>query len=203
MVPCPTHGMVYSALGLQPFFMDGYHMAEDKKEPWLNYLALTTVILAVCATFSTFKGGGYSTQRILNQGQASDMWAQYQAKSIKGYIYQMNKEKLELDLKALGAKAPAEIADAYNKKIDAYGKEILRYEDDKKSISDKAKAFEAARDNAQARGGIFGLAIIYLQVAILLCSIAALMKKKPLWMLGSAVGLVGVVYFLDGFFLFF
>ncbi len=29
-------------------------MAEEKKEGWLNYLALTTVILAVCATLSTF-----------------------------------------------------------------------------------------------------------------------------------------------------
>jgi hypothetical protein len=28
-------------------------MAEEKKEKWLNYLALTTVILAVCATLST------------------------------------------------------------------------------------------------------------------------------------------------------
>ena len=30
-------------------------MADNKKEPWLNYLALSTVILAVCATLSTFK----------------------------------------------------------------------------------------------------------------------------------------------------
>ncbi len=29
-------------------------MAEEKKEPWLNYLALATVILAGCATLSTF-----------------------------------------------------------------------------------------------------------------------------------------------------
>ena len=28
---------------------------EDKKDPWLNYLALTTVIFAVCATLSTFR----------------------------------------------------------------------------------------------------------------------------------------------------
>ena len=38
-------------------------MAEEKKEPWLNYLALTTVIFAVCATRSTFKEGGFSKQR--------------------------------------------------------------------------------------------------------------------------------------------
>ena len=33
-------------------------MTEDRKEPWLNYLALTTVVIAVCATLATFKGGG-------------------------------------------------------------------------------------------------------------------------------------------------
>jgi len=31
-------------------------MAEEKKDSWLNYLALETVILAVCATLSTLKG---------------------------------------------------------------------------------------------------------------------------------------------------
>jgi Domain of unknown function (DUF4337) len=58
-------------------------MAEEKKEAWLNYLALMTVIFAVCATLSTFKGGGYSTRSVMSQSQASDEWAFYQSKSIK------------------------------------------------------------------------------------------------------------------------
>jgi hypothetical protein len=29
-----------------------------------------------------------------------------------------------------------------------------------------------------------------------------LMKKKPLWFLSMAVGLAGIVYFINGFFLF-
>ena len=48
----------------------GEPMADEKKEPWLNFLALTTVILAVCATFSTFKGGGYSVQAQFNNDEA-------------------------------------------------------------------------------------------------------------------------------------
>ena len=180
----------------------GGSMAEEKKEPWLNFLALTTVILAVCATFSTFKGGGYSTQRILKQSEASDTWAQYQSKSIKGYIYQANKEKLELDLKAMGPKASGEVSGLYTQKIEAYGKEITRYEKEKKEISDKARALETIRDEAQRHGGVFGKAIIALQIAILLCSIAALMKKKPLWVLGSIIGALGIAYFVNGFFLF-
>ena len=50
----------------------------DTKEPLMDYLALTTVILAVCATLSTFKGGGYSTHSVISQAQASDQWAYFQ-----------------------------------------------------------------------------------------------------------------------------
>ena len=74
-------------------------MAEEKKEPWLNYLALTTVIFAVCATLSTFKGGNYSTRSVLSQAQASDQWAFFQAKSIKENVYRLQLEKIQLDAK--------------------------------------------------------------------------------------------------------
>ena len=44
-------------------------MAEEKKEQWLNYLALTTVIFAVCATLATFKGGsGYQPASLFTSG---------------------------------------------------------------------------------------------------------------------------------------
>jgi hypothetical protein len=41
------------------------------------------------------------------------------------------------------------------------------------------------------------------QWSILLSSIAALLKKQQIWWLGLAVGVVGVVYLANGFFLFF
>ncbi len=178
-------------------------MADDRKEPWLNYLALTTVLLAVCATLSTFKGGGYSTRSLLSQTQASDQWAFYQAKSIKGYIYDMNRGQLQLDLKALGPKPPADLKADYEKKIEDYGNKIATYDTEKKQIEAEARKLEGAREEAKKHSQGFGLAVIFLQISILLCSIAALMKKKPLWLLGSALGLVGIIYFFNGFFLFF
>ena len=73
-------------------------MTDEKKEPWLDWLALTTVILAVCATLSTFKGGSYSTRSVLSQTKAANQWAYYPAKSLKGYLYEIQKEELELGL---------------------------------------------------------------------------------------------------------
>jgi hypothetical protein len=44
--------------------------------------------------------------------------------------------------------------------------------------------------------------VIFLQIAILLSSIAALMKKKPVWFLGLITGAFGLFYFANGFWLF-
>ena len=177
-------------------------MAEEKKEPWLNYLALTTVVLAVCATLSTLKGGGFSTRSVVAQAQASDQWAYYQSKSIKGYIYDIQRENLELESKTLKGGASKSLAGEYGKKIAAYKEKTDRYEKEKEEIKQKAEGLEKVRDEAAKHSGAFGLAAMFLQIAILLSSIAALMKRKPFWFIGLAAGCVGLLYFFNGFFLF-
>jgi hypothetical protein len=177
-------------------------MAEEKKEPWLNYLALTTIIFAVCATLSTLKGGGYGSRAIMSQSQASDQWSYYQAKSIKGYVYDLQKEKFEMDLRAQKTGAARSVSAEYQKKIDGYAEKIKKYDDEKTEIKKKAEDLEKVRDDAQKHSGAFGLAAMFLQIAILLSSIAALMKKKYFWFLGMASGCAGLLYFFNGFFLF-
>lgn len=174
-------------------------MSDEKKEKWLNYLALSTVIFAVCATLSTFKGGNYSTRSILSQTQASDQWSYYQAKSIKSYIYDIQKEKMELELKTEGPKAPKQVSDEYEKKIDSYTQKVKKYDEEKKEIEAKAKELESRRDEAQKHSQAFGMAVIFLQIAILLSSIAALLKKKIVWLIGVGAGVLGLVYFANGF----
>lgn len=178
-------------------------MAEETKEKWLNYLALTTVIFAVCATLSTFKGGGYSTRSVLAQSQAANQWAYFQAKSIKSYIYENQKDSMEFELKKERARGSKAIAADYEKKITAHNQEIKRYAGEKVVISKEAKQWESIRDEAQKHSQVFGLAVIFLQIAILLSSIAALLKKKYVWVLGLGTGVVGVAYFINGFLLIF
>jgi hypothetical protein len=174
-------------------------MAEENKERWLNYLSFTTVLIAVCATLSTFKGGGYSTKSLLSQNKASDQWAFYQSKSLKSYLYEIQEENLESELARVGDKPDVtglkERISSYKKKVDKYAKE-------KEDISNKAKAFEATRDECKLHSDAFGLAVIFLQISILLSSISALVKKKPIWYCSIALGIAGVFYFLNGFWLF-
>jgi Skp family chaperone for outer membrane proteins len=173
-------------------------MADEKKEPWLNYLALTAVILAVCATLATFKGGGYSTRSVLSQAQASDQWAYYQAKSVKSNLYEIQRDQILRDAEDA---APAR-AEKLRKAADDYTRKMAKYDAEKEQISAEAKRLETVKTEAQKHSAAFGIAVIFLQIAILLSSISALLKKPPVWMLGVAVGIVGILYFLSGFFLF-
>lgn len=174
-------------------------MADEKKEPWLNWLALTTVLLAACATFATFKGGSFSTKSLLAQTQASDQWAFFQSKSLKGYLSEMERDMMRLQL---GLSSASNAAATWQPRLDDLEKRIKRYEEERKKIEAEAHGLEKQRDANALHGRAFGVAVIYLQLAILLSSVAALLKKKPVWLLGLALGAVGIVYFLNGFYLF-
>ena len=175
-------------------------MSDEKKEPWLNYLAITTVILAVFATLATYNGGKYSTRSVVDQNQASDQWSYYQAKSIKGYLYEVQADKLELDLKVMPEDLAARAQDDFGKKIDSYRSKIQKYEDEKKEIQEKARFLETDRDDCKIHSKFFGYAIIFLQIAILLCAIAGFTRQKYLWYASIFLGVIGIYCFVQGFY---
>ncbi|MDI1301600.1 MAG: DUF4337 domain-containing protein [bacterium] len=177
-------------------------MSDEKKEPWLGYLALITVVLAVCATLSTFKGGGYSTRSVISQAQASDQWAFFQAKSIRENMYRLQKENLTLTEGVLPANATPEVRGRYEAAIALAEKNVQKYEQEKNTIKAEAQRLEKQRDDAQRHGQPFGMAVIFLQVAILISSIAGLLKRRPIWYAALPFGAVGLLYFADGFLLF-
>ena len=175
---------------------------EEKRDKWLNFLALTTVIIALGATMSTLSVGKFSNRGILKQTQASNQWAYYQAKSIKAYLYELQKEKLETDLK-LSPNIEEGVRNEYEQRIKNYGEQIRRYEQEKIDIQGQAKSLEKERDQAMVHSQQFGLAVIFLQLAILMSSIASLMRKKLMWVVGLMVGLLGFLYFANGYLLLF
>jgi hypothetical protein len=178
-------------------------MSDKEKEPWINYMAFTTVIFALFATLSTFKGGGYSTKSVISQALASDQWALFQAKGVKQNLYEMQLDKLELERDILPANTPDKVRQRYQQAIDKATAGIKKYEQEKADIKAQAEDFEKQRDEAKRHGAPMGYGVIMLQIAIVLSSIAGLMKRKHTWLLALPCGVVGFVLFLDGFFLWF
>src|SRR5665811_2030175 len=111
-------------------------MAEEKKEKWMTYMAITTVLVAVAATLSTFKGGGFSTRSLLNQTKASDQWAFFQSKSIKIYIFDLRRENLELQVASLEKqKGNESLVLKYQGMIEDYTQKVKKYGEEKEVIN--------------------------------------------------------------------
>ncbi len=176
---------------------------EGNKERWLSWLALSTAFMAVISAVTTMYMGKFSSKAVLLQGQETNQWSYYQAKSIKSHTFDMQKQSLELQLLAQGSGMKPEVLAKFIEKISAYDKEIKRYEVEKKEIKATAEETAATKIKAQHVGGNFGYGLLFVQIAIMMTSIASLMKKKPLWYFGLAAMLGWLFFFLDAIYLFY
>ena len=177
-------------------------MSSAKDSRWHELLALSTVIFAVCSTIAWYKDSGHSTDAILSQSQASNAWSLYQSKSLKSYLYEISRDKLLLEQKMLDP-SKQDAARFYSDMISDYTAKIGQYDEDKKEAESRAKGLEVSRDRSQLFSGAFGRSMMALQIAIVLSSLAALFERKNLWYMSMAVGAGGLVYFINGWWLFF
>src|SRR5512140_1058208 len=120
----------------------------DQKDKWQGWLALSTAIMAVLAALTTLYMGKYSSRAIMAQGQESDQWAYYQAKSIKEHSFTMSKKILELQLMSQ-KRMPFMVGEEFRKTIGKYDDEIKRYAAERQEI--KAKAEEIAKRKLKAQ----------------------------------------------------
>ena len=178
-------------------------MAEEKKDNWTTFVALSTAVMAVLAALTTLYMGKFSSRTILFQAQESDQWNFYQAKSIKGHTFEMQKQMVELEYLTNKARLSPELSAKYKKVLEGYDASIKRYDDEKKEIKSKADGLEKAKELSQTRAGKFSFGLIFLQIAIMVSSIAVISRRKMLWVVGLVSALIGVAYFFDGFYLIF
>lgn len=163
-------------------------------ERWRDWLALTTTIIAVLTVGMSLQVSQYLTMSLISQGKETNAWSYYQAKSGKEYAVTMSKAALELQL-AANPDMPAEVAEKYHKTIKGYNDEIKRYKDEKEEIQQQAEALGKKRDKANKAAAGFNNSLAFLQVAIVLSSIATMVRKKYIWYI-SLAGLTGWLYFL-------
>jgi hypothetical protein len=153
---------------------------KEKRDGWTKYVSLMVVALAVATAIGSLKAGGFGSKVMLNQAQASDTWAFYQAKSIKQRIAEME---------ARGATGDAAAG---------FSADIARYQKEEAELKAKAEGFERARDEFAKHGPPLGFAIASLQIAIALASVCLITKRKALWGASGVLGLIGTGYLIYG-----
>jgi hypothetical protein len=161
----------------------------------LKAIALTTALFAALAAVAALRAGGtvnealvLKTEATRLQAEASDQWAEYQAKGIKSAI----ERATESLLIAQGKQPPATLED-----------ERERYRREQSDIENIAHAKERERDEKSReadellhRHHRFADGVALFQVAIALGAIAALARYRLVWILSMLLGLSGAGFFI-------
>jgi hypothetical protein len=152
--------------------------AEKAKEPFDRNVALTMAVIAAVMAIVSVAGQVLVTEELLNQQKASDQWAFYQAKDIRRY-----ESDIARDMMAALSAGPA----AINK----YAANMERYDKDRGEIQAEAKKLEEESRFHGAQALRAHLGEVFLEIAIVLASLAILTKRRPMWFASILSGLVG------------
>jgi Domain of unknown function (DUF4337) len=166
-------------------------------------IALLIAVLALFLSFSETLGKSAQTEAIGANVESSDLWAFFQAKSIR--FTQLNTAAEEMLVAAETASDPA-AKTSMQKQIDAWKKTAARYDSEpstgegRKELAERAKEAEAKRDLALAKYHHYELASAAFQVGIVLASAAVITGMVALAWFGGALGVLGLGLTLFGFF---
>jgi hypothetical protein len=166
-------------------------------------IALLIAVLALFLSFSETLGKSAQTEAIAANVESSDLWAFFQAKSIR--MTQINTAAEEMLVAAEAATDSAAKA-AMQKQIDAWKKTAARYDSEpstregRRELAERAKEAEEKRDLAMAKYHHYELGSAAFQVGIVLASAAVITGMVALAWLGGLLGVLGLALTAFGLF---
>lgn len=161
--------------------------AEHGKSSFTTRVAVTTAILAVLAAITSMLAGHHANEAMIKQIKASDQWAYYQAKGIKAAV---TKAKMEL-LEAQGETVAEETTQQHE-----------TYKKDQDDIAENARELESDSEAHLGHHMVFARGVTLFQVAIAISAVAVLSRKAIFWYLALALGSIGCLFLVGGFFSF-
>lgn len=166
-------------------------------------IALLISVIALFLAFSETLGKSAQTAALSDNVEASNLWAFFQAKTIRMTTLTTAAETRKIDADA--AADPA-IKAAMAKQIDSWQKTSARYNDEpetnegRKQLVTRAKDAEHRRDVALARYHHYETASAAFQIGIVLASATIITGMMVLAWIAGALGFIGLVFTGIGFF---
>ncbi|RYE72792.1 MAG: DUF4337 domain-containing protein [Hyphomicrobiales bacterium] len=158
-------------------------------------IALLIGILALLLAFSEIGGKNAEQDALSKNIEASNLWAFFQAKTIRGTTLRTAADAMEVEL--TGTTDPA-VRERMQKRIDGWKATIARYESEpetnegRKELIARAKAAEARRDISSARDDKYDIVSGLLQIAIVVASAAIITGVALLAWTGVGLGALGL-----------
>jgi len=177
---------------------------EGEHAPGFNRrIALLIAVLALFLSFSETLGKSAQTEAITANVESSNLWAFFQAKTIRMSGLVTAAEEMSVNAAAIAD--PAAKA-AMDKQIDAWRKTAARYDSEpstnegRKELTARAAEAEEGRDLAMARYHHYELASAAFQIGIVLASATVITGMIGLAWLAGLLGAAGLVLTALGLF---
>jgi len=166
------------------------HASSENKK-----IALLIAVIALCLALSETLGKGAQTEAISKNVEASNLWAFFQAKTIRRTTVQTAAEQAKLNLMTTSDDAAKA---GLQKQIEDWLKTAARYRSEPETgegseqLSERARHAEEERDLATAKYHHYELASAAFQISIVLASATIITGILALAWISGALTLVGI-----------
>jgi len=154
-------------------------------------IGLTMAIVAVLLAMATLLGHRAHTEEVVIQGERNTLWVNYDAKRTDARVY--DAEAKLAALLANGQELAAELKE--KAKIEREGEPAKNGTPAKEGtdkIREHAQELDAELKLTQRRAAYYDAAELFLEISIVLCSIALLAEMKLFWKLSFITTAVGI-----------
>lgn len=159
-------------------------------------VALLISVLALVLAFSETLGKGAQTNALALNIEASNLWAFFQAKTIRQTVLRTAAEEVAI----------SEKGDAAKKQVDKWRETAQRYQNEPETgegrdqLAARAKDAEKKRDRSMAAYHHYEVASAAVQIAIVLASASIIAEIAALVWVAAGLGAVGILFCVIGFF---
>lgn len=183
----------------------GHHGGHTDAEGGNKYIAIFISVLALFLAIAETLAKGAQTNSLSYNIEASNLWAFYQAKTIRQTAIKTAAEQLEVD-QAL-AKDPA-VREVLDKRISAWKADVARYQSEptasggegRKELQERAKKAEGKRDLYTEKYHHYEVASALFQISIVLASVYLITHVAHLLIAAGLLTAIGFFFSIVGIF---
>jgi hypothetical protein len=168
--------------------MPDIEIPEDVKDHREKQVGLTIAILAILLAVVSALGNEQDNEKIVKQIEASNGFAWYQSKRIRAGMNELTLEQLKIELAGNPTATQREAIKKLETRLAAKNAE---YKEENDKILKEAEASKRASEAADARGNRFDRSEIFLQIAVVFCSITLLTKVRTFFFVGLLLAAIG------------
>ncbi len=162
-------------------------------------VAVTMAIVAAVLAAVTVQTHRLHNDTLLNQMKAADEWNYYQAKNNRGRFYEAFLAIDDAMAKDPSLDKDKERKEHYEKERANWQGKLKEYQTELPDQKHKAEGLEGEAHLAHERGLRFDFGELFVEMSLVLSSMAMLTKRRSFWYAGMGAGVLGLVVALSAF----